>query len=280
MADRSPICTKTQIVSVWTLAREPCSPVPRSGLIIPFSVVFFHLRHLLRLFEPRLATIEKTDLGKIFTLKVVVDRLERIDEPFAESSSTIDDNCRGLGKPSFPRSQFAVRYVVRQGRVSLSQSPSIAVDLIQERGFEQKHRAIEKGPSSARFAGDEVAIGAAQRDNGKDLQVLPDRAWAAVDLEDPAKWWPGHRTLEETQHPCRGFDTTLEGELELTVGHQSTHGRHSERTQIPENGHGLEEIGLTLSVRAGHEVADRTPRNPGGPKIAKASGSDLDEMHC
>ncbi len=78
MADRSPICTKTQIVFVWTLAREPQSSVPRPRLIIPFSVVFFHLRHLLGLFKPCLATIEKINLWKVLTLKFAINRFERI----------------------------------------------------------------------------------------------------------------------------------------------------------------------------------------------------------
>ena len=43
VTDRSTVCAKTQIMSVWTFAREPCPSVPRSRLIIPFLVVFFHL---------------------------------------------------------------------------------------------------------------------------------------------------------------------------------------------------------------------------------------------
>lgn len=63
-------------MSMGTLAREPCSPVSRSRLIIPFSVVFFHLRHVLGLVRPSLATVAQIDLGKVLAPKLSIDRTE------------------------------------------------------------------------------------------------------------------------------------------------------------------------------------------------------------
>ncbi len=172
MADRSPICTKTQIVSVWTLAREPHSSVPRPRLIIPFSVVFFHLRHLLGLFKPCLATIEKTNLWKVLTLKLVINRFERTDEVLAHTTTTVNHHCGGAGQPSFPGLHLAISNRATQRCIALPQGSPIVVDLIKKCGLEKKGRAIEKGSPGARFTGDEIAVGATQRDDRKELQVL------------------------------------------------------------------------------------------------------------
>ncbi len=76
MADLSSLCPENQIVPMWTLAGEPCPPVSRSRLSIPFSVVFFHLRHVLSLFKPSLATVAQINPGESLTAKLPVNRSE------------------------------------------------------------------------------------------------------------------------------------------------------------------------------------------------------------
>jgi len=82
-------------MSVRTLSCEPCPSVPRSRLIIPFSVVFFHFHHVLSRFELSLATILELNVRKTLATQIVVRRPKTLDEAATHTRAPIDD--RGSG---------------------------------------------------------------------------------------------------------------------------------------------------------------------------------------
>ncbi len=93
----------------------------------------------------------------------------------AHTTTPVNHLRGGTCQPSFPGLHLTGSNSATQRCIALPQGSPIVVDFIEKAGLEKKGRAVEKRSSGARFTGDEIAVGATQRDDRKELQVLGER---------------------------------------------------------------------------------------------------------
>ena len=174
---------------MWTFNGKPHLTVPRPRLIIPLSVLFFHLCSDHFRCEPRLPPIIQNNVRRAATANFFMG-VRKLFLKGPHSLISADNNlggssCQGL----FPGGHLGAPCSDSEGGIALSESSPVGAKILEEGWSKKKHKPIENRSSFLWAAPNQLPVRSGDRENRQDLEVLSDTTWDPINKQGSLERW-------------------------------------------------------------------------------------------